>query len=85
MAWNMFKCCFLGVVDEVAPVKETRIKQRTKPWMNPEILELITIREKAYLRFKRSKNESDYAEFKKLRNKAQYLVSKSKTNFLKIN
>lgn len=75
MAWNMFKCCFLGVVDEVAPMKEIRIKQRTEPWMIPEILELITIGDKAYLRFKRFKNESDYAEFKRLRNKAQYLVS----------
>ena len=49
MAWNMLKCCFIGVVDEVAPVKEIRIKQRTEPWMNPEILELITKRDKAYL------------------------------------
>ena len=31
MAWNMFKGYFLGVVDELAPVKEIRIKQRTEP------------------------------------------------------
>ena len=52
MAWNMFKGYFLGVVDELAPVKEIRIKQRTEPWMNADILELITLRDKAFLHFK---------------------------------
>ena len=38
MAWNMFEGYFLGVVDELAPVKEIRrIKQRTEPWMNADI------------------------------------------------
>ena len=46
----MFKGYFLGVVDELAPVKEIRIKQRTEPWMNADtcILELITLRDKAF-------------------------------------
>ena len=83
MAWNVFKGHFLGVVDKLAPVKEIRIKQRTEPWMNADILELITHRDKAFLRFKRSKNESDFAIFKKLRNKALYLVNKAKTIFFK--
>ena len=39
---------FLGVFDELAPVKEIRIKQRTEPWMNADILELITLRDKAF-------------------------------------
>ena len=81
MAWNMFKGYFLGVVNELAPVKEIRIKQRTEPWMHADILELITLRDKALLRFKRSKNESDFAEFWKLINKALYLVNKTKTIF----
>ena len=70
MAWNMFKSYFLGVVDELAHMKEIRIKQRTEPWMNAGtgILNLITLRDKTFLRFKRSKNESDYTEYKKLRN-----------------
>ena len=51
MAWNMFKDYFLGVVDELAPVKEIRIKQRTEPWMNADILELITLRDKAFFTF----------------------------------
>ena len=44
----MFKGYFLDVVDELAPVKEIRIKQRTEPWMNADILEMITLRDKAF-------------------------------------
>ena len=46
---------FLGEVDELAPIKEIRIKQRTEPKMNADILELITLSDKAFLRFKRCK------------------------------
>ena len=81
MARNMLNGYFLDVVDELAPVKEIRIKQRTEPWTNANILELITLRNNAFLRFKRSKNESDFAGFKKLRNKALYLVNNAKTFF----
>ena len=42
---------FLGAVDELAPMREIRIKQRTEPWMNADILTLITLRDKALLRF----------------------------------
>ena len=33
-AWCSFKGMFLEAVDEVAPCKEIRIKQRTEPWVN---------------------------------------------------
>ena len=52
---------FLGVADEFAPVTEICIKQRTEPWMNADILNLI---DQSPLRFKRSKNESDYEIYK---------------------
>ena len=81
MACNMLKGYFLGVVDELAPLKEICIKKRTEPLMTGDILELITLRDKDFLRFKRSKNEFDFAEFNKLRNKALYLVNKAKTFF----
>ena len=54
MAWNMFKGYFLGVVDELEPVKEICIKQRTELWMNADILELITLRDKAFFTFLKS-------------------------------
>ena len=41
MTWDNFKTIFLSVLDIVAPVKEVRLKQRTEPWMNSEILQTI--------------------------------------------
>ena len=41
MAWDSFKKKFHSVSDSVAPVKEVKLKQRTEPWMNSEILQNI--------------------------------------------
>lgn len=43
-----FKCWFLEVVDKLAPFKVVRIKQRTEPWINNDILEAIRRRNKKY-------------------------------------
>ena len=37
-AWNAFKCIFTSVLDDYAPEKEIKMKQRTEIWMNSEIL-----------------------------------------------
>ncbi len=39
-----FKCMFL----EAAPFKVVRVKQRTEPWINDDILEAIRLRNKMY-------------------------------------
>ena len=41
MACGSFKTIFHSVFDSVAPVKEVKIKQRTEPWVNLEILQTI--------------------------------------------
>ena len=33
-AWNGFKRFLLSVIDEIAPIKEIRVKQRTEPWFS---------------------------------------------------
>ena len=45
-AWEIFKTIFIQIIDDVAPEKEIRIKVRSEPWMNSEILELIYERDK---------------------------------------
>ena len=40
----LHKIIFLNVLDNIAPVKQIRLKQRTEPWLTAEILELIKIR-----------------------------------------
>ena len=53
-SWLFFKDKFLTVLDSVAPTKEVRLKQRTEPWMDSDILELIKIRD--YFMYKLKKN-----------------------------
>ncbi len=40
-AWRIFKTMFLTVVNEIAPLKTVRLKVRSKPWVNEEILRTI--------------------------------------------
>ena len=44
-AWSIFKTIFTGILDEIAPFKQVRIKSRTEPWMDSFILDLIRQRE----------------------------------------
>ena len=41
IASGKLKSTLLSILDKVAPYKEVRVKQRTKPWMSSEILNLI--------------------------------------------
>ena len=45
-AWNSFKTMLLQVINDIAPVKEVRIKVRTEPWMTSDILKLIYERDR---------------------------------------
>ncbi len=40
-AWTTFKTIITEIMDEVAPMKEVRIKNRTDPWINNELLHHI--------------------------------------------
>ena len=53
-----FSRLFRGVIDKVAPFREIRIKQRTNPWMNSQILAKIRKRDELLSKFKRDRNDS---------------------------
>ena len=54
VAWDNFKCLFLSVLDNIAPVKEVRIKQRTEPWITSDILNSINERDKLFVYLNRT-------------------------------
>lgn len=71
-AWNNFRDILIEILDKVAPVKEVRIKQRTKPWITPEILEKIKEKDRYLCEYKRDKNNKvKYSLFCRSRNKLQ--------------
>ena len=82
-AWCSFKSIFLSVIDNLAPLKVVRIKQRTEPWVTNEILQCIKDRDKSFYTYKKVKSSENYDHFKSLRNKAQHLIYCAKRDFLK--
>ena len=56
VAWGSFKDSFHSVLDIVAPLKEVRLKQRTEPWMNSDILQNIRHRDETLNKFRKSKD-----------------------------
>ena len=80
-AWALFKLHFLSVLDVLAPLKEVRIKQRTKPWINSEILDLIRNRDNSLTKFRRSKIEHDYNQYLLFRNQVNYKKAEAKADY----
>ena len=56
----------MKVVNEIAPNKEIRIKNDTQEWFDREIAELIHVREKLFLKFKKSNVHIDEENYKKV-------------------
>ena len=82
-SWSNFKSNLTSVIDDVAPEKTIRAKQRSEPWFTSEIRELILQRDKVLKEFNKTKDPSLYSQFKILRNKVQYEISKAKTHYYK--
>ena len=79
--WNTFRELFTGVLDQVAPQKEIRVKQRTEPWMTAEILNLIKERDHFLSLHKKYKKHEHYKQYCYLRNKVQREVKSAKSSY----
>lgn len=80
-AWSAFRDIFLSILNTVAPVKEVRLKQRTEPWINSEILDLIKQRDHYLYQFKKSKDSAIYKLYCQLRNKVQREIKEAKSEY----
>ena len=80
--WNVFRDVFLKIINQFAPIKEIRLKQRTEPWMDHDILELIKERDRLLNIFRKSKNVEDHKNFSKVRNLLQRKIKKAKTEHI---
>ena len=81
-AWNNFKSEFTKVLDSICPAKQIRLKQRTEPWINSDILETIRDRDKALYLHRKCNDTAHYSEYKHLRNRVQALVRQAKRHYL---
>ena len=82
-AWSVFCENFTNILDQVAPVKEVRIKNHTEPWMSNEILNDIRERDSWLKKFKNNKHVLEYySNYCRLRNKVQKHVRKAKQDYM---
>lgn len=80
-AWGTFKCLFIKAVDAVAPPRQIRIKQRSNPWFDHSIREMIKQWDSALAKFRKSQEPDDFEHFKKCRNITQKMIKTSKQNY----
>ena len=81
-AWSHFRDIFMPILDKVAPFKTIRIKQRTEPWMTPQILEKISVRDGLAQLYKDTKENKHRAEYNKARNEVQRDIKDAKANYI---
>ena len=75
----------MSAIDNIAPMKEVRIKQRTQPWITNEILQCINDRDKAFRVYKKDSSDDIFSNFKELRNKTQTMIYTAKRDYFKEN
>ena len=71
------------IVDEIAPMKDIRVKGNSKPWFDSDIMEAIRVRDKLKEKFLRTKLHVDHERFKEQRNSVQQKIKNKKTNFVR--
>jgi hypothetical protein len=71
-ALDQFLLIFKGILNEIAPFRDIRVKQRTEPWVNTDILAGIRKRDDLFRRFRNDRSRTDlYQDYCKTRNKVQ--------------
>ena len=80
-AYSDFTGRVTSVIDEIAPIKEIRVKNNSQDWFDAEINEEIERRDKSLAKFKKSRLHSDNESYKKAGNKVQRMIKDKKKNF----
>ena len=73
----------MSAIDNIAPMKKVRIKQRTQPWITNEILQCIKDRDKAFRVYKKDSSDDNFSNFNESRNKTQTMIYTAKRDYFK--
>ena len=80
-AYSNFIQKVMGVIDLVAPIKLRRIKQNSQEWFDGEVAEKISVCDKLFKKFKKSKLHIDKEICKIARYEVKKLISYKKKSF----
>ena len=71
------------VIDNIAPIKEIRVKGNSKSWFDGDISERINVRDKLKKKYKKTGLQVDYENFKNTQNQVKKLIKSKKCDFVK--
>ena len=71
----------MGVIDLIAPIKSRRINRSSQEWFNGEVSAKISVHDKLFKKFKKSKLHIEKETYKIARYEVQKLISSEKNNF----
>ena len=81
-AYGAFESKLNSILDDIAPIKRMRIKNKTSKWINQNILDLIEEKNAAKQTAKKSKDDVDWRIYKSLRNKVIAVIRKAKREYI---
>ena len=81
MAFVDFSNKFRQSVDDVAPIKTTKIKNSSQEWFYREVAEKIALRDKLYKKFKSTKTDADNALFNRAKNDVLGTIYRKNNNY----
>ena len=79
--WELWKSMFMNVVDNHAPLKRKRLRNKKSPWINANLKQLFLQRDKLKKLAVVSKNPADWKKFKDARNTCNNKIRQAKTDY----
>ena len=77
-AYSDFISKISKIIDNLAPMKQSRIKNNSQEWFDGEIMEKIAIRDKLFKKFKNAKLHVDNDIFKEAKKEVVDLINRKK-------
>ena len=80
-AWKLFISTLNNAVKSCVPVSKRRSQNNNKPrWWNNQIKNKLTLKKRAYIKYRATNDESDKIEYVTLRREVKKLINQSKKN-----
>ena len=79
-AWGKWKSVFLNILNNHAPKRIIRVRNKPAPWLNSRVRQLMLNRD--YLKKKAVKTglQNDWLSFKKVKNRVNYAIRREKAS-----
>ncbi len=81
LMWTEWLNLVMSVINKHAPLKKKRIGKRRSPWITPQVVQKIRIRDYLKQRFDGTRDNNTWVQYKKARNEANNIIKRAKQNY----